>query len=471
MQYSPEINYAADAQMAVYAEHVREIMRDRTGGSSPKAFVRTYGCQLNVSDSEHIKGVLCSMGFELTEDQQQADFILFNTCAVREHAEDRVFGNAGALKNLKSRKKSLILAICGCMTQQQHVVERICRSFTHINIVFGTRSAHKLPQLLYEYLTTGSRVIDTDDQTDGVVENMPVHRDGSFKAFVPIMYGCNNFCTYCIVPDVRGRERSRRSGEIINEVKGLVAGGYKEIMLLGQNVNSYGKGLDEHINFAELLQRLCDIEGDFKLRFMTSHPKDATRELFDTMAANGKICKHIHLPFQSGDNEILRRMNRGYTREKYLGLIEYAKSVMPGLSITSDVIVGFPGETYEQFQNTLSLIKQVDFTSLYTFIFSPRKGTPAEKMDDPVPYDEKSRRFSELLRLQEQIANAHTTKMEGSVFEVLAEEIRDGEVSGRSEGNVVIQFPGDESLIGKYVNVEVTATKNWIAKGRLAGIN
>lgn len=450
-----------------YMQMVQSIMEVRARGAQPLAYIRTYGCQQNVSDGEKIKGMLQQMGYAFTEREEDADLILFNTCAVREHAEDRVFGNVGALKNIKRRHPSMLIALCGCMMEQEHVAERIRKSFPFVNLVFGTHSLHHFPQLLYEALFTGKRVVErgVDDHT--VVEGIPVRRDGEFKAWLPIMYGCDNFCSYCVVPYVRGRERSRQPEAVLNEAKELIRSGYRDITLLGQNVNSYGRNLEQPINFAQLLGRIDRIPGDYWLRFMTSHPKDATREMIDTMAAGEHICRHLHLPFQSGSNRVLKEMNRRYTREKYLEMIFYAKSKMPDLSLTSDVIVGFPGETYEEFQETLSLIREVEFTSLFTFIFSPRVGTPAAKMEDPVPYEEKSAWFSELLKVQEEIAAKRCASLVGRVLTVLVEEEtgKDGELSGRTQGNMIVEFPGDPSLIGRFTKVKVTSARNWILRG------
>ena len=316
-----------------------------------KAFVHTYGCQGNVADGERIEGMLIEMGYCLTGNVDEADLILFNTCAIREHAEDRLYGNVGALKGLKKRKPGLKIILCGCMMQQQHAADKIKKSYPFVDIVFGTHVLYKLPEMLYRSLSTGKRVFDISDSEGVIAENLPVHRDSGFKAWLPVMYGCNNFCSYCVVPYVRGRERSRTPEDIIAEAKCLVKQGYKDITLLGQNVNSYGKGTD--YSFARLLREINDIEGDFLIRFMTSHPKDCTFELLDTMSQCEKVAKHLHLPFQSGNNRVLREMNRGYTREKYLELLDYAYKVMPDLSVTADVIVGFPGETYEEFLDTL----------------------------------------------------------------------------------------------------------------------
>ena len=446
---------------------IGDIMNVRKRGEKPLAYVHTYGCQQNVSDSDKIKGMLYTAGFDFTEDRNEADFILFNTCAVREHAEDRVFGNVGALKNIKRRHPSVIIALCGCMMEQKSVSDRIRKSYPFVNLVFGTHSISRFPQLLFEVLVNSKKIIDNDVDDNTIYEDIPTLRDKSFKGFIPIMYGCDNFCTYCIVPYVRGRERSRESAAIIDEVKSMVAAGYKEITLLGQNVNSYGKGLKEDITLSQLLQRIDEIEGDYILRFMTSHPKDCTHELIDTIANSKHISKHLHLPFQSGSSRILKKMNRRYTREKYLDIIAYAKEKIEGLSLTSDVIVGFPGETYEDFLETLSLVKEVEFTSLYTFIYSRRPGTPAAELPDVVTDEEKGKWFTELLKTQEAIAAKRCASMVGSVERVLVEEVNEkyGLLSGRTSGNIIVEAQGDESLIGTFRDVKITEARNWILRG------
>ena len=453
-----------------YIELIAELMTIRKRGDVPKAFIRTYGCQQNVADSERIKGMLKAAGYSFTDTPDDADFILFNTCAVREHAEDRVFGNVGALKNLKRRHPSILIALCGCMMEQEHVAKRIRDSFPFVGLVFGTHCMHEFPELLYKSLVDGSRVFVRDNDDKLVHEGIPVERDGRIKGWLPIMYGCDNFCTYCIVPYVRGRERSRRPEVILAEAREMIESGYKDITLLGQNVNSYGKGLDPRPTFAGLIREIDRIPGDYWLRFMTSHPKDCTRELIDTIAESEHISLHLHLPFQSGSDRILKEMNRRYTREKYLDIVNYAKERIPGVSLTSDVIVGFPGETYEDFQETLSLIREVGFTSLFTFIYSPRKGTPAAEMDDPVTDEEKGRRFRELLDVQEQIAAERCVSMVGTVEKVLVEEKAkaDGVLCGRTSGNIIVEFPGDDSLIGSFCRVRITEARNWILRGELA---
>lgn len=453
-----------------YTLKVKAILQAKYRDRQPKAYVHTYGCQGNVSDSERIKGRLYEMGYTFTEDREEADFVLFNTCAVREHAEDRVFGNVGALKPIKNRNRDMIIALCGCMMQQPHVSERIKRSYPYVNLVFGTFVIHRLPELLYKVLRNGKRVFMTDETAGEIAENVPVYRDRDFKTWLPIMYGCNNFCSYCVVPYVRGRERSRSPEAVIAEAKELIAMGAKEITLLGQNVNSYGKNSPYGVNFPKLLRMINDLPGDFKIRFMTSHPKDCTKELLETMAQCKKVARHLHLPFQSGNDRILKEMNRHYDRQQYLELINYAKKLMPDISLTSDIIVGFPGETYEEFLDTVSLLEEVKFTSLFTFIFSPRRGTKAENMDDPIPYKEKSRWFSELLKVQEKIASERCASMLGQTYEVLVEGFTkedDGRLTGRTDGSINIDFEGDPSLIGTYVKVKVTNALNWILSGEL----
>ena len=459
-----------DERQSEYLSLTAELMSIRKRGEVPLAYIRTYGCQQNVADSERIKGMLAAAGYSFTETPDDADFILFNTCAVREHAEDRVFGNVGALKNLKRRHPSVLIALCGCMMEQEHVAARIKASFPFVGLVFGTHCLHMFPELLYKCLVDGSRVFLRDNDDRLVHEGIPVSRDGSFKGWLPIMYGCDNFCTYCIVPYVRGRERSRRPEVIIEEAREMINAGYKDITLLGQNVNSYGKGLDPRPTFAGLISEIDRIDGDYWLRFMTSHPKDCTRELIDAIADSRHISLHLHLPFQSGSDRVLKEMNRRYTREKYLDIVNYAKSRIPDVSLTSDVIVGFPGETYEDFQQTLSLIREVGFTSLFTFIYSPRKGTPAAEMDDPVSAEEKGRWFRELLDVQEEIAAERCAAMVGRVEKVLVEEKAktDGRLCGRTSGNIIVEFDGDDSLIGTFLNVRITEARNWILRGELS---
>ena len=470
---TPRNKFAVDPseleRQQAFVPMVQTLLSQRFDPHLPKAFVHTYGCQGNVSDGEKIKGILCAVGFTLTEELEEADLVLYNTCAIREHAQDRVFGNVGKLKPVKEKKRSMLIALCGCMMQQEYVAEKIKKSYPYVDLVFGTHVIHKLPEFLYRCLSTGKRVFDFSGGDGNVIEGLPVHRDGTFKAWIPIMYGCNNFCSYCVVPYVRGRERSRSFDAVVAEARQLVESGYKELTLLGQNVNSYNKDLDERFRFPALLREINSIPGDFIIRFMTSHPRDCTPELLQAMADCDKVAKHLHLPFQSGNDRVLKAMNRHYDREKYLSLIEEAYRLMPELSITSDVIVGFPGETAEEFEDTLSLVQLVHYTSLFTFIFSPRHGTKAAEMDDPTPREEKNRRFKALTDLQEQIAAQRTAAMKGKTYRVLVEEQgkTSGFLSGRTEGNVIIEFPGDDALIGTFQYVTVTEPKTWVLKGEL----
>lgn len=454
-------NFSLMTEQQAYLGRVREILQGAYT-FAPKACVETYGCQQNVSDSEHIKGMLLSMGYELTDDVNEADFVLFNTCAVREHAEARVYGNLGALKHCKRRRPHMIIAICGCMVQQQAVCDRIKRSYPYVELLFGTHVRHRFPEFVYRVLSSRERVFEISERDGEVIEDIPVHRDGDLKGWLPIMQGCNNFCTYCIVPYVRGREHSRHPDKVLAEVREMVAAGFKEITLLGQNVNSYGKGEEHGVNFARLLRMINEIEGDFKIRFMTSHPKDCTEELLDAMAECDKVCHNLHLPMQSGSDRILKLMNRHYDTERYLHLIDYARQKMPDLSLTSDIIVGFPGETYEDFLGTLDIIKRVRFTSLFTFIYSPRAGTPAAIMDDPVSRKEKGEWFSELLSVQEKISKENYSSMVGKTYRVLCDGVGrlDGCMAGRTDGNTVIEFPGGDELYGQYVNVRIDGLSN-----------
>ncbi len=387
-----------------FTQKVSAVLNQRYPVSSPKAFVHTYGCQGNVADSEHIKGMLASMGYEMCEDINKSDLILYNTCAIREHAEDRVFGNVGAIKKLKKDNPDLVIALCGCMMQQQHIADKIKNSYPFVNLVFGTHVTHKLPELLFKVFNTKKRVFCIEESDGVIAEGLPSLKDSGENAWLPIMYGCNNFCSYCIVPHVRGRERSRDPQVILNEAESLVKQGYKLITLLGQNVNSYGKGCDFGVSFTELIKEIDKIEGDFKFDFMTSHPRDCSFELIDALAQSKHFCGHLHLPVQSGNNRILKEMNRHYTREHYLKLVNYAKAKIPSVDLTTDIIVGFPGETYEEFLDTVSLIKEVKYGSMFTFIYSPRKGTPAAEMPDPYTKAEKTKWFMELLKVQEEIS-------------------------------------------------------------------
>lgn len=465
-----KLNVPDSTNQNEYLQLIAELMEIRKRGEKPLAYVRTYGCQQNVADSERLKGMLDKAGYSFTENPEEADFILFNTCAVREHAEDRVFGNVGALKNIKRKHPSVLIALCGCMMEQEHIAKRIQDSFPFVTLVFGTNCLHEFPKLLYNSLLYGKRTFLRGNTDDNVYEGIPVKRDGKFKGFLPIMYGCDNFCSYCIVPYVRGREKSRLPHVVVDEAKDMIQQGFKDICLLGQNVNSYGKGLNPQPDFASLLKEIDSIDGDYWLRFMTSHPKDCTKELIDTIAESKHISHHLHLPFQSGSDKILKLMNRKYTREKYLEIIRYAKERIPDLSLTSDIIVGFPGETYEDFQQTLSLIREVEFTSLFTFIYSKRKGTPAATMEDVATEEEKSMWFRELLKVQEEIAAKRCAQMVSTVQKVLVEEEssnKEGILCGRTSGNIIVEFAGDCSLIGSFINVKITKARNWILNGEI----
>lgn len=431
-----------------------------------KAFVRSFGCQLNFSDGEKIKGMLIKMGYTMAESEETADVVIFNTCAVRENAEDRVFGNLGFLKHYKEKNPDLIIGLCGCMAALDQVVEKLKSSYRFVDIVFSPSAIDRLPKLLYDKLSGSRYAFDTNEYNLSA-EGLYQERDSSFKASVPIMFGCNNFCTYCIVPYVRGRERSRKPENIIQEVEKLVADGYKEIMLLGQNVNSYGKDLDEKIDFPDLLQRINNIDGDFVIRFMSSHPKDAGKKLIDTIINCEKVGKHLHLPVQSGSNEILDKMNRRYTVEKYMETINYARSFIPDFSFTTDIIVGFPNESAEDFEKTLELMKLVRYDNIYSFIYSKRSGTKAAEMDDKISDEEKGERMTRLLSLQREISTESYKRFVGRTMKVLADgkSKKNGFLTGKSNEFVIVEFEGDESLIGNFVNVKITEARNWAVTG------
>ena len=435
----------------------------------PLAYVHSYGCQQNVNDGERIKGVLTDIGYGLCDAPEQADLILFNTCAVREHAEQRVFGNVGALKGLKEKKPGLIIGLCGCMANQTHVVEKLRRSYPYVDLVFGVDGIDTLPQLLAQKLRTHKRVLLQPAQRPVIVENIPIRRESEFRAWLPIMYGCDNFCTYCIVPYVRGREKSRRPEDILAEFRGLVQAGYKEITLLGQNVNSYGKGLEEQIDFSDLLNLLCSVPGDYHIRFMTSHPKDASHKLIDTIAAQPKLCKHLHLP--CGSDRVLAQMNRRYTVEQYMELIEYARSRVPGITFSSDIIVGFPGETEEDFQGTLDLVKKVGYMQLFTFIYSKRTGTKAADMPDETPRSEKTDRMARLLKTQDEIAMGLVKAQVGQTVRVLVEGFgrAEGTLTGRLDNNLTVEFAADPALLGQYAKVKLTSARATVLLGQLKG--
>ena len=450
-------------------EYIRAVA-ELNEGKELFAFVDTYGCQQNEADSEIIRGILHEMGYEMTDDEKCADVIIINSCAVREHAEQRVLGNVGALVHVK-RKRDCLIAVCGCMVQQPQMAEKIKRSFRHVDMVFGVHALVRFPELFYRALTEKKRIFDIE-KSDGVIaEGYPVMRKNKTKAWISIMYGCNNFCTYCIVPYVRGRERSRDPKKIVCEIEKLVAEGCHDITLLGQNVNSYGRDLGEDIDFSSLLEMINAIPGDFRIRFMTSHPKDATPRLFDTMAKCEKVAKHIHLPFQSGSDRILGLMNRRYDSEKYRSLVAYAREKMPGISITSDVIIGFPGETEEDFQDTMKLVSDIGFDGLFVFIYSKRSGTPAAEMEDNTPREEKVSRFQRLFSMHEEGCAGRSRALVGSEVEVLVEGTLDGDgeynLIARTDGNRPINLVGDESLVGRFVRVKITDAEKWGMHGEL----
>lgn len=456
-----KLTYTHDAQAAAV---IASVYRD----APPLAYVHSFGCQQNVNDGEKIRGVLMDVGFGLCENVEQADLILFNTCAVREHAEQRVFGNVGALKKLKEKNPRLVIGVCGCMAQQQHIVDKLRKSYPYVDLVFGVDGIDRLPAMLAERFRRGKRYLEDPHSRNVVVEELPIRRDSGFRAWLPIMYGCDNFCTYCIVPYVRGRERSREPGDILAEFKQLIEQGYKEITLLGQNVNSYGKGLANPIDFADLLNLLCEVPGDYQIRFMTSHPKDASRKLIDTIAAQPHLCKHIHLPVQSGSDRLLQQMNRHYTAQQYRELIDYAREKIPGVTFSSDIIVGFPGETEEDFQKTLELVEDVGYMQLFTFIYSKREGTPAAKMEDPITRAEKTERMDRLLRTQERVAFAAIAQLVGQTVRVLVEGSGrlEGTLNGRLDNNLVVEFAGSEDLIGQYAQVRLTGSRAALLLGK-----
>ena len=408
---------------------------------TPTAYVETYGCQQNEADSEKIRGYLTQSGYAIVQQAEGADVVVMNTCAIREHAEQRVFGNLGALTHTKRRHPEQKIFLCGCMAGETKVSDRIKKSYPHVDGVFSTHHLWQFPEILWNVLSTGKRQFFIADEAGSIAEGIPQVRDNTLKAWVSIMYGCNNFCTYCIVPYVRGRERSRKKEDILAECRCLIESGCKEITLLGQNVNSYGRDLAEGVDFSDLLAEIAAIPGDFLIRFMTSHPRDASQKLFDTMAASPKIAKQLHLPFQSGSSRVLKAMNRHYDRETYLEKVRYAKSIMPDLVLTSDVIVGFPGETEDEFEQTISLIEQVHYDALFTFIFSPRAGTPAAAMDDPTPKEEKNRRFDRLCAVQNAISEQIHQNYVGKTLRCLVDGTEKDMLTARTEGGRLGRFP------------------------------
>lgn len=433
------------------------------------ANIQTLGCQMNARDSEKIEGILRQIGYEITEDLK-ADFVIYNTCTVRENANLKVYGRLGHLKKVKEKNPHMMIALCGCMMQENVVIEKIRSSYKFVDLVFGTHNIFKLAELMYTSINQEKTVFDIWKDTTMIVEDLPSKRKYSFKAGVNIMYGCNNFCSYCIVPYVRGRERSRKPEDIIKEIKALVADGVVEVMLLGQNVNSYGKNLDEPMTFARLLQEVEKIEGLERIRFMTSHPKDLSDDLIEVMSKSTKICNHLHLPVQSGSTDILKKMNRKYTKDSYLDLVGRIKKAMPNISLTTDIIVGFPGETEKDFLDTLDVVKQVEYDSAYTFIYSKRTGTPAAAMDNQIPEDIVKDRFNRLLEVVQDISHKKAQVYEGTVQDVLVEEVNPQDnslVTGRLSNNLLVHFPGNEDMIGKIVKVSLNECKGFYYFGEL----
>ena len=451
-------------------EKLKEIVQKQSEekGRPMTACVVTFGCQMNERDSEKLKGILKAAGYELTE-SEKADVVLYNTCTVRENADTRVFGRLGYLNTIKKKNKEMIIGLCGCMGQEPHIIEKLKESYKFVDLIFGTFNVYKLAELLYARITSGNSIIDVWEESKEFVELLPTERKYSFKSGVNIMYGCDNFCTYCIVPYVRGREKSRPVEDIVDEIKRLTETGVVEVCLLGQNVNSYGKGLDGNVTFASLLREIEKIDGLQRIRFMTPHPKDLSDEVIEVMANSKKICRHIHLPAQSGSSNILKKMNRNYTREDYLALVDKIKTAMPDISITTDLIVGFPGETEEDFEDTLSLVKEVGYSSAFTFQYSKRTGTPAATFEDQVPEEVMTERFNRLLETVKESSGCNDD-LAGKTMDVLVEgknEKLEGYLSGRLSNNMLVHFKGDEDLIGKIIDVHIDESKGFYYFGTI----
>ena len=458
-----QLNYIEKAK--AYVEALTQQL-----GRKATCCVTTFGCQMNARDSEKLAGILEGAGFELIEDED-ADFVIYNTCTVRDNANQRVYGRLGHLNSLKKKSPHKKIALCGCMMQEPSVIEKIKKSYSFVDLIFGTHNIYKFPELLVTMFESDRMVIDIWKDTDQIVENLPVDRKYPFKSGINIMFGCDNFCSYCIVPYVRGREKSREPKDILREIESLVADGVVEVMLLGQNVNSYGKNLENPISFAQLLREVEKIEGLQRIRFMTSHPKDLSDELIEVMKNSKKICRHLHLPLQSGSSRVLKEMNRHYDKEHYLALVEKIKKAMPDLAITTDIIVGFPGETEEDFLETMDVVRQVEYDSAFTFIYSKRTGTPAAKMENQIPEDVIKDRFDRLLKLVQDISAKKAGALTGSVQDVLVEELdeqQEGLVTGRLSNNSVVHLPGDVSMIGTIVPVHLKECKGFYYMGEVA---
>lgn len=464
-----------ETELARQLEYIRAIRAENDAfaaenGRKKKFYSLAMGCQMNAHDSEKLEGMLDEMGFDRTDEETEADFIIYNTCCVRENAEQKVYGKLGWLKHYKETKNpDAVIALCGCMMQQETVLQTLRQKYRHVDIVFGTFNLYKLPELVATRMESGETVYDIWQEQREVVEDLPAIRHFPYKASVNIMFGCNNFCSYCIVPYVRGRERSRTPEDILAEVRRLAADGVKEVMLLGQNVNSYGKNLETPVSFAELLRMVNEVEGIERIRFMTSHPKDLSDELIQAMADCDKVCKYLHLPVQSGSDEILRRMNRHYTKESYMELVRKARAAMPDITLSTDIIVGFPGETEEDFQGTLELVKKVGYMQLFTFIYSKRTGTKAAEMPDPTPRAEKTDRMTRLLKVQDEIAMDLVRQQVGQTVRVLVEGYgrSDGTLSGRLDNNLTVEFAADPALMGSYAQVHLTGARATVLLGEL----
>ena len=453
------------SEQKIYIEKVRKLNE----GKNLKYIVLTMGCQLNENDSEKISGMLEEMGYSKTDKIEDANVVAFNTCCVRENAEDRLFGKLGEVKKYKETNGTII-AIGGCMMQEKHIVDKLKHSYPFFDIVFGTHTLYKFPEDIYNAIVNGKQIEDIIDIDGEVIEGLPIKRDDNIKASVAIMNGCNNFCTYCIVPYVRGREKSREPREIVREIERLVADGVKEVMLLGQNVNSYGKTLDDNVTFAELLGEIAKIDGLERIRFMTPHPKDLSDELIEVIRDNPKVCNHIHLPLQSGSSRLLKLMNRQYTKEHYLELVDKIRKTIPDISITTDIIVGFPGETEEDFEDTLDVVRKAKYDSAYTFIYSKRTGTPAARMEGQVAEDVVKERFNRLLQTVSDISHEHIKRYEGHDMDVLVEDVDDHDsdfLTGRMTNNILVHFKGDKSLIGTVVNVHMDECKGFYYMGTM----
>ena len=467
-----EINIEEGKRQQEYIMRLKELIAEKTAflGRKPTCCVTTFGCQMNAKDSEKLVGILKEAGYEII-DSEDADFVIFNTCTVRDNANQRVYGRLGQLGHQKKKNPDMKIALCGCMMQEESVVNKIKKSYRHVNLIFGTHNIFRFAELVYKMLTSDKMVIDIWESTDKIVETLPIERKYDFKCGINIMFGCNNFCSYCIVPYVRGRERSREMSEILDEIRRLAKDGVKEVMLLGQNVNSYGKNLDIPVSFAKLLSEVEKIDGIERIRFMTSHPKDLSDELIEVMKNSKKICRHLHLPLQSGSTRILEKMNRRYTKESYLALVEKLRREIPDLALTTDIIVGFPGETKEDVDETIDVVRKAQYNNAFTFIYSKRTGTPAAAMENQVPADVVQEQFNRVLAAVQETANEQAGTLTGQIQDVLVEEINEHDsslVTGRLSNNTLVHFPADASLIGSIVPVRLKEAKGFYYFGELS---